>query len=859
MFHVRFPRLRPGPELPVRLAILAAGLFPALLQAATLSGRVLDEAGRPLEGAHIQVGGEPRGCVSDAQGRFRLALEDGRVTRLRVSRLGFATREVEGVDSQPLTVTLVQSLLEGIPVTVTASRSAAAAGSLAHTNLSRGELELAHHGQDLSRLLEGTPSLITTSYSGTGIGYSEIRLRGFDQKRVEVLVNGVPLNDPEDHYVYWVDLPDLGRSLRDVQVQRGTGSGHFGGSNFGGSVNLLTDLGEEPGLRLETGLGSFGTRRQSLGWSSGVVEGRWQMDARWSEVRTDGFRQASGVDTWGAFLSARRFWPGGALRLTHYTGRELTHTAWDGVPLTLLRGLDGAPRQRSQNNDAAYDNSIDDFRQPHSEAQLLLALPDGSELEATLYHVDGSGFYETWKTGRDPLDYGLPELEDGGPVDVVNRRWIDKRQSGLTVYHHRDWGGGRLTLGLNGYTYDAEHYGRVVWASPTPSGELPNRRYYTHRTAKEKAGLLGSWTRPLGTGWQGTATLALQHSRYALRQLPGGSFQGSLLNRFEDSQLFLNPSMGLSWSPRAELRAFASLSASSREPSRSEYWNAFAGPDDLGQRPMFARADTLADGSLEWSDARVQPERMLDLELGGEWRGARHLLGLNLYWLEMRDEIVAYGGMDEESPVRGNAPRSHHAGVELTGRLRLHSSLETGGNLTLSRNRIDELVLHETHYGADWSESVVRRDMGGNPAALSPALLANLWLEWRPLAGLVLRPRLQHVGEQYLDTSGDDGFSALDPTLIDPRLLDGTGGLRHSKTLDAHTVLDLDARWSLPVWKGQELAFSLQVENLLDLEYETAGYWNDWLDLNGDGLYEPQPCLYPAAGRNWLLGLRWSL
>jgi outer membrane receptor protein involved in Fe transport len=344
-----------------------------------------------------------------------------------------------------------------------------------------------------------------------------------------------------------------------------------------------------------------------------------------------------------------------------------------------------------------------------------------------------------------------------------------------------------------------------------------------------------------------------------LRQLPNGSFRDSLLNRFEDRQLFLNPALGLRWSPGDEWSVFSSLSTSGREPSRSEYWNAWEGPDDLGRTPMFAHADTLADGSVEWSDALVKPERMLDVELGGEWRGRRHLLGLNFYWLEMRDEIVAYGGMDEESPVRGNAPRSHHAGMELQGRLRLHSTLETGGNLTTSRNRIDELVLNEVHFTADWSEQIVRRDMSGHPAALSPALLANLWLEWRPLAGLVLRPRVQHVGEQYLDTSGNDGFSALDPALVDPAYLNAAGGLRFTKTLDAYTVLGLDARYSLALWSGQELSLSLQVENLLGTDYETSGYWNDWVDRNGDGLYEPQSVLYPAAGRNWLVGLRWNL
>jgi iron complex outermembrane receptor protein len=853
MSHVRSRTRRPAWSTATCAALLA---LPGLCAAARLEGRVLDESGRPLEGVHIQLESAPTGTATDAKGGFRLTTPGEGPALLRVSRVGYATVRVEAVEGRPCEIRLLPSLLEGAPVTVTATRTS---GAVPHVNLDREELELRHHGQDLSRLLDGTPSLVSMSYSGTAMGYNEIRLRGFDAKRVEVLVNGIPVNDPEDHYVYWVDLPDLGASLRDVQVQRGTGTGHFGGSNLGGSINLLTDLGEEPGLRLEAGAGSLGTWRRSLGWSSGVVDGRWQMDARWSDLATDGFRRRSGTEMWGAYLAARRFWQGGALRLAHHTGHELTHTAWNGVPLAILRGWHGQTKDRRQNDDAVYGNSVDDFRQPHSEAQLLLDLPDGSRLDATLFHVDGSGFYETWKPGSDPVAFGLPALDDDGALDLVVRRWIDKRQSGLALYHHRKWAGGELGLGLSGYSYSGQHFGEVVWANRLPEGALPGGRYYTHDAEKGKAGLLATWTRPWGGDWSATATLALQHSRYALRQRPGGSFQGGLLNRFEDAHLFLNPALSVAWAPREELRAFASLSATGREPSRSEYWDAWQGPDDLGVRPLFQQADTLADGSLEWSDARVKPERMLDLELGGEWRGPRHQVKLNLYAMLLRDEITAFGGMDEESPVRGNAPRSHHAGIELDGRLRLWRGLGTGGNLTLSRSRIDELVLHETRYGADWTPTVAERDMGGNPAALSPEVVANLWLDWRPLGGLVVRPRLRHIGQQHLDTSGDDGFLALDPALVDPAFLDGEGGPRHAKTLEAATVLGLDARWSRPLPGDQELVFSLQVENLLDAEYETGGYWNDWVDTNGDWLYEPQPVLYPAAGRQVLLGLAWNL
>jgi len=785
------------------------------------------------------------------------------------SHLGYASARAAARPGEPLVLRLAPSLVEGAPVTVQAARAGDGA-PVTYTNLPRAALERRHAGQDLALLLDGTPALTTTSYSGADVGYAEIRLRGFDQKRVEVLVNGVPLNDPEDHYVYWVDLPDMGASLEDVQIQRGPGVGLVGGGNFGGSVDLRTGLAARPGLRLETGRGSLGTRRHSLGWGSGLVDGRWQMDARWSRVLSDGWREGTAVDQWGYLISARRFFDGGSLRVNHYDGRERTHVAWDGVDETVLFGLDGRAADRRQNNDAAYANSVDDYSQPHFELIGDWRLPGGASLEATLFHVVGSGYYETYKTDRALADYGFQpfaawEDDPGHPgqavetlverTDLVNRRWIDKRQTGLHLLLRGRALGSELSLGLQGYVYDAEHWGEVVWAGRLAPGAEPGGRYYAHRAEKSRLALHVAAERPLGERWTLTGRLALARTVYGLRQLAEGNFAGALRNRFEDEHVFLNPSLGLAWSPREGQTWYASAALAGREPSREEYWNAWEGPDDLGVRPMFARADTLADGSLAWSDPLVKPERMLDLELGGEWRGERAWLKANLYWMRLRDEIVNYGGVDEESPVRGNAPRSHRAGLELDGRLRLVRGLAAGGNLALSRNRIDELVVHETVYGADWSMRTVARDFAGHPIALTPAIVANAWLEWRPTAWLELRPALQHVGRQYLDNSADDDFSVLDPALLEDGFVDGTGRLRFPKTLDAYTTLALDVRLDLERWTKQELELKLKVSNLLDAEVETGGYWNDWVDSDGDGLHEPQRSLYPAAGRRWWLTL----
>ncbi|MCA9782568.1 MAG: TonB-dependent receptor, partial [Candidatus Cloacimonetes bacterium] len=719
------------------------------------------------------------------------------------------------------------------------------------------ELELRHQGQDLARLLDGTPGLVSFSYGGNPAGYSEIRLRGFDQKRVDVQLNGVPLNDPEDHYVYWVDLPDMGSSLVEAQVQRGTGVAATGGNNFGGAVRLSTGFSPTPGLGLEAGVGSFGTRRQALTWSSGRQQDGWQLETRFSQLRSDGFRERSDLSSWGLAISGRRSLPGGGeLRLSHFNGRQLSHVAWDGVPLSLLEA-----GQRTANSYAAYPNSVDDFRQPQFTLQLTQPL-GGWVLDGTLYHIRGDGFYETYKQGEDLEAFGYQPwtrtLEDGSSEDVrstdlVNRRWIRKHQSGLTLHADRSTGLGELQLGLAGWIYRGEHYGEVLWGSDLPPQNLPGGRYYTQLSHKSR---LAPWVRletPLGANTVLRSSLSLTLSDYTMEQQAVGNFQGSELNRFELSHALPAGALGLSWTRSPQHTLFASLGYSQREPSQSEYWQAWQGSDDLGADPAFARADTLANGSLEWHDPQARPEQVVNLELGSRWTPQGGSLELTVYHMLLRDEIVLYGGVDEESPVRGNAPRSHRSGVELAGQLQLPWQLETGGNAALSRNVLDELVVYSTQWDADWTPHLVRRDFSGNAMALSPELIANAWLQWRPLAALKIRPRLQFVSMQYLDNSEDDDYSELAPGLIDPAFLNADGSLRYRKTLPAYTTLGLDLAGNWTMGSSLELELSLHGDNLLDREYQNNGYWNDWVE--GAAGYRPQPELYPAAGRSFMAGL----
>ncbi len=844
--------------------LVLATLLPLCLSAADLRGRVLNVEGNPVPDANLQIAGSSAGAATADDGSFVIRnLPEGDVV-LQVSHLGYKQQRITlQTGSSEQTIQLEESVYAAAPLTVVTGR-ADATSAVTYSTVSHDRLTEMDHGQDVAQLLEGTPGLVTTSYSGSEIGYNEIRLRGFDQKRIEVLINGVPLNDPEDHYVYWVDVPDLGSSLHDIEIQRGTGSGLLGSSNIGGSVNLVTGLSPTPHLNASITRGSLDTRRYNLGLASGFT-GDWLMDARFSTLETAGYRDRTGVEMWSYYASAQRILPGGVIRITHMNGHELTHTAWDGIDESVLFGLNGELQDRQQNNDASYANSVDDFNQQHYQLLWEQTLNESLRSTLTVYHVSGDGYYETYKSGRDAADYGLlfpvEAGEEAPEVDLVNRRWIPKKQTGMNLRMDYTRHIVKLSSGLSAYTYSAEHWGEVTWASITPEGWIPGTRYYTHETEKQRLSAFALASVSPRNDLHLSLRLTGVWSRYSLEQLEEGSFSAAngTRNAFVDDNAFLNPALGACWELSPNLRTYASIGLTWREPSRSEYWNAWEGPDDLHVTPMFRSATLRTDGVVEWSDPLIKPERMLDLEWGIGYRTRDLYCSANLYYMDMHDEIVNFGGLDEESPVKGNAPRSHHAGIELEAEAQVHNSLRMGGNAALSSNKIDELTVYDSAYDAEWNETTVSRDFSGNPIALTPDLVLNGWVNWQPTPWLQLRPGVQFVGKQYLDNSNDDDFSPIPLDSIDPAYLDANGHLLLPKTIAAYATLSLEASLHLQQWLHQDLSLHLHVSNLLNKEYETNGYWNDWVDSNGDWLYEPQRALYPAAGRCWSITMKMML
>lgn len=726
------------------------------------------------------------------------------------------------------------------PIEVSTTRAGERA-PLARTTLSRDDVRAVNWGQDTPMALGALPGAYAYSDAGNGIGYSYLSLRGFPQRRISVLVNGVPLNDPQSHEVWWIDHPDLLASTGELQVQRGAGPALYGAAALGGSVSLTTaPIGEAARRTASVAYGAWGTRRLMLEGDSGTLPGGWGLYGRYSRIQTDGYREQSWSRLWSYALSAQKLSPSQSWRLNLYGGPENTHLAYYGVTPGYLAGaVTGDPDRDRRHNPLTYAGEQDHFFEPHYELLHTWAPGPGVTLSQTLFWFDGRGHYDERRLGRALADYRLAPwttsdttlvphdyyaLDANGNVvldgqgratverfDVVRRREVINRHFGWVPRARLAHARGALTVGGELRFHDGRHVGTVVSGDGLPPGTPPGAAYYDYHPRTLAAGLFAREEWDLAPALRATADLAWRHQRYDMR---GDRFDGIA---FRQSYDFALPRLGLSWTPSPAWSAWASYALASREPAFRDLYDA----EGAGSRPLYRRVDVAA-GIYE--DPLIRPERVNDLEAGVTWRGRAASASANAFRMDFRDELVYAGQFDADLgyPILGNAARSVHQGLELAAAVSrafgaLRGSLDA--NATLSDNRF-------VRYREAWGPSPAdEASYDGKPLGFFPAVMANATARaaWRGLsAGAVV----QHAGRIYVDNTGERANS------IAPRT-----------TLDLTGALAGDLA-------GARAELSLRVANALDARYETGG----WMDYDAAG--NLVPVLIPAATRGWLAGLR---
>ena len=257
---------------------------------------------------------------------------------LHVSYLGYESqqKEVDLTDTKNIDITLKIAPVLMEEALISASR-AGDHSPIAHTTLSKETISNENLGQDIPYLLNQTPSFVSTSDAGTGIGYTNFRIRGTDLNRINVTMNGIPVSDAESHSTYFVDIPDIASSVENIQVQRGVGNSTNGAAAFGASIDIQTGkLDSQAMASYSSSAGSFNTFRNNLSVGSGMLGGKFAVNASLSKITSDGFIDRASSELKSFYVSGGYFTEKTILKATIFSGFEQTYQAWNGVPSVRL-------------------------------------------------------------------------------------------------------------------------------------------------------------------------------------------------------------------------------------------------------------------------------------------------------------------------------------------------------------------------------------------------------------------------------------------------------------------------------------------------------------------------------------------
>lgn len=801
--------------------VLALGLSLSAIAQQTFSGQVKDaEDGSPLPGATIRAGAY-QGTTTNASGQFTLTNVPEKLENLQISFIGYETVLVptQGFP-QNLTVSLQRSVFYADEVIVSATRVTDRSG-MAYSNVTAEAIEKQNLGQDLPILLNFTPSLVSTSDAGAGVGYTGIRIRGTDATRINVTINGIPYNDSESQGVFWVNMPDIASSVSSIQIQRGVGTSTNGAGAFGATVNVSTnEFRREAYAELMNSFGSFNTRKHTVKAGTGLLNGKFTVDARLSQVKSDGFVDRASSDLRSFYLSGGYFGKKSFVRLNVFSGKEVTYQSWNGSPESRVRGdregmlafieRNGLNERDAQNllnsnsrtyNFYTYDNEVDNYKQDHYQLVSSHTLNKNLTLNVNGFVVRGLGYFEQYRDEDRLSNYKIPNVVAGGDTitrsDIIRRRWLDNYFYGSTFsldYNSFKKITANFGGGLN--RYDGDHYGQVIWARTAGNSNI-RQRYYENVGTKTDFNLYGKVYYQFTEKLNAFGDVQLRRVRH---QILGDDNQRRQQD-FDRTFTFFNPKAGLNYQISERSAAYASYSIGQREPNRDDF------TESLRQ-------------------VQPQAETLRDLEAGFRTQGPRLAFSANYYFMDYKNQLVLTGQVnDTGNSIRVNVPDSYRTGLELEGGVMFSRAWKWNANATFSQNKI-----------ANFTEFVIDYDNGGyqeirhgrTDISFSPNVIVGSQLTYSPLKNVELALLTKYVGKQHLDnTSSED------------------------RVLDPYLTNDLRFIWTLTPHWAKQISVSALFNNVLNETYASNGYTFGYIA----GGRVQENFYYPQAGRNFLVGV----
>lgn len=616
---------------------------------------------------------------------------------------------------------------------VVSSVRAAPEAPITHATVDSATLSRTMVGQDAQFVLEQTvPGIVAYSESGTGFSnYGSFRLRGIDQTRVNVTLNGVPLNDMIDQGVFFSNITDLLNGMHSVQVQRGVGTSANGTASFAGSVSIESDMPmpRKPGAIMQLTSGSYNLLRGSATVNSGDLGNGIAASVKLGAFTTQGYRYNTASTGYNGMAGISAVQGSEIFRFLAVGGTIGNQLAYLPVPKPLA---DIDPRTNV--NDS---NDHDNFGQYLMQAEWTHAFDDKTASSVMVYAGGAGG------------DYYTGFADAAGNLTQINYP-LENRHYGVlgTLSLWDVLPNVSVTGGVHTYIFTRRNWETVV--------PFDNRPYYDDSTTKRElaAFVKAAWTIGSTDDYPQATLQADLQIRYARLD-----FRPDMRTVPQDTKipahtwLFVNPRVGLNLQLSDHVGVYTSVGSTGREPTRFDLLG--------GTQITEANLPTLLQPNT------VRPEYVVDAELGTRLTGRllsalpNISLNLNGFYMKFTDEIAPVGEYIDQYFVqlRTNVASSSRYGVEADLRWELRSSLTLSVNATVMKSNIKNVYL-----------ASAQKTVSNVEAVLTPHVQGTAQLQWDPADWLGFDVGLRTVSSSFLELTNApnlmlDGFTIADAAL----------------------------------------------------------------------------------------------
>ncbi|GHE37379.1 TonB-dependent receptor [Sphingobacterium griseoflavum] len=757
---------------------------------------------KPLRGATVEIQGLMQSTDHEGTASFNNVRPEASTLKVRYIGYGAFAKHVDPTQEHTIRVVLQPTHRITGDVLVMATRASEHAATT-FKNITKEDLRRTNLGQDIPFLLDQTPSVVVGSDAGAGIGYTNMTIRGSNSQRINVTLNGIPLNDAESMGSFFVNLPDFASSTESIQIQRGIGTSTNGAGAFGASLNIQSDgLETTPYAELNNTYGSYNTWKNTVKVGSGLINNKFAFNGRLSRISSDGYIDRATSDLKSFYVDAGYYGSKHQLKATVFSGKEKTYQAWDGVPEELLE-------TNRRYNGFEYANQTDNYIQTHHHLHYNYFASEQTTLNVALHYTRGQGYYEEYKTDESFTKYGLAPITIRdttiNTTDLVRQRWLDNHFYG-TVFSlsHKVNERHSLIFGGAANQYRGDHYGNVIWAQYASDSQLGDK-YYFNDAEKNDINVYGKWNGQFGD-LRVYTDLQYRFVDY--------TFEGFDHNReladINVKHHFFNPKLGATYmiSPRSNV--YGSYAYGSKEPVRDDFVASAA-------------------------NARPKAEKMHNVEAGYRIRTGAINLGANVYGMFYKDQLVLTGAInDVGASIRENVPASYRIGFEFDGAWKMSEQFHWKATAGLSENKIKNYTEYLSVLDENWEPTgapQVANTYRSTNISFSPSVILSNELSYYPVAPLELALASKYVSRQYLDNTS-----------------------AQARSVDPFFVNNFRIRYGFSLLGIQHIDANLAINNIFNEKYESHGYTYGGI-AESDGSRIFGNAFYPQAETNFLFGL----